>query len=307
VMAEPIVAPIPEITLATTTNPIASDTPEMITAIAIVQTTPQIKPIIIIPTQVSGIIKARVGEKLIIKKADLATSQKDTIQAVTNKPIQLTVEMNQPINRLKGSIIFKTKKIEPVAREFSLKTFLASLFSTKLAWADLVNTDNAIIVSEFNYINNGDGAYSANIETPDVAGTYDLITKVNFVDPNIPAEDIKVTASVDQAGSVYSKINNEEFHVSMAKVSLFKLNEINNKYELWGGIKDFQVNPQVTAGDGTYAFFPPTGTYYLQVEAPYYSDYQSKTFQVNTGEVVSQKIELKRGFWQHIQALLYKR
>ena len=154
-------------------------------------------------------------------------------------------------------------------------------------------------MNEFEYTDtDGDGIYTADIITPVVAGTYEVITIIDYVDPTVGRKQIRLTTVIDPEGYIYEKNGNKETRVPEAIVSIFRLNPANEQYELWPAKQYQQVNPQTTDVRGTYSFLVPEGTYYITVEAPGYKPYKGNIFIVSSGNGVHTNIELKaEGGW----------
>ena len=98
-------------------------------------------------------------------------------------------------------------------------------------------------------------------------------------------------------GYVYEKSGDTQTRIPRSVVSLYWLNPATKEYELWPA-KDFQQeNAQITDKEGTYSFMVPSGHYYLKAEAPGYSTYESKTFELKEAKVIHFNIELKKQNW----------
>ena len=106
---------------------------------------------------------------------------------------------------------------------------------------------------------------------------------------------MRMITVIDPEGYVFEKNNGKETRIPSAIVSLYYLNNVTKKYELWTASDYSQENPQITDIRGTYSFLVPEGSYYTQVEAPGYNPYQGKAFIVSEGSGIHQNIELKSG------------
>ncbi|MFQ5460948.1 MAG: hypothetical protein ACE5EL_09155, partial [Anaerolineae bacterium] len=95
------------------------------------------------------------------------------------------------------------------------------------------------------------------------------------------------TVSVEYDGFVY---NAGSFlaepaldRVAGATVSLFTLNATGSNWILWGADAAFgQTNPQVTGPFGWYGFYPPPGTYRVEVVHPDYPRYVSPPVEITS-------------------------
>ncbi|MDP2910661.1 MAG: carboxypeptidase-like regulatory domain-containing protein, partial [bacterium] len=128
-------------------------------------------------------------------------------------------------------------------------------------------------------------------------GEYEIITVMDYQDPELANKEIRLIAVVDPEGYVYEKIGDKEARVSGAIVSLYWLNPETKQYGLWPAQDYQQENPQITNNTGKYSFLVPQGSYYLTIEAPSYLIYEGKPFQVKEGSGVHLNIELKTKYW----------
>ena len=151
---------------------------------------------------------------------------------------------------------------------------------------------------EFEYTDpDGDGIYTAEIQAPIVEGEYEIITVMDFENPELGKKEIRLITVVDPEGYVYERNDDKETRIPGAIVSLYWLNPETKQYELWPAKEYQQENPQITDDTGRYSFLVPPGTYYLRVEHPNYPVYQSETFVVKEGSGIHMNIELKTKYW----------
>ncbi len=182
----------------------------------------------------------------------------EEVNVLTAKPMQLVVKPSAPIKDVTGYVLF----------------------------------DNFSVL-KFNYKDNNDGTYVADINSPAVAGQYQIITSINYADANLAPKEIKTTTLVDPDGYIYEKVGNGEFRINGASVALYKLNT-KKQYELWNANEYGQENPQTTNSTGNYSFLVPVGTYYLTVNAPGYYPYKSDAVSVMEGKEIHTNIALKK-------------
>lgn len=125
---------------------------------------------------------------------------------------------------------------------------------------DPVEIEERLVLLEFEYTDpDGDGIYTAEIEAPLVDGEYEIITVIEYQDPEKGTRAMRLITVVDPEGYVYRRIGSEEARISGAIVSLSWLNPAVSQYELWQA-KDYQQeNPQVTDVTGRYSFLVPQG------------------------------------------------
>ncbi len=223
------------------------------------------------------------------------------LATISGKKMYLSVKPEYKVNSVKGYIIFKSKEYA-VAKQ---KNWFASLFFIDQALAYTEETtlgdrkiEKKLVLQEFEYTDtDNDGIYTAEVYSPIPRGEYEIMTVIEYNDPEKGTKVLEMIAVVDPEGYVYEKTNNKETRVPSALVSLYWLNTESKKYELWPASKYQQQNGQITDTRGTYSFLVPPGSYYLQVEATGYKTYISEQFKVNEGEGVHMNIELKSKSW----------
>jgi len=257
-----------------------------------------------IPTE---IVFAKTGGELIDFNIVLTLTEKgkpeQRIRTISGKPLQLVVKPEKPVKSIKGYVVFKSKKKELGVKnqELSLDLLLASMVFASPSFAKEYNPieiEERLVLMEFEYTDpDGDGIYTAEIQAPLIEGEYEIITVMDFEDPELGKKEIRLIAVVDPEGYVYEKDRDKETRIPGAIVSLFWLNPETKQYELWPAKEYQQENPQITNTTGKYSFLVPEGSYYLKVEAPSYLIYDGKPFQVKEGSGVHVNIELKTKYW----------
>lgn len=185
--------------------------------------------------------------------------------------------------------------------EISLRSLFDSLFFAIPSFAKEHNPaeiETKLVLMEFEYTDpDGDGIYTAEIQSPVVEGEYEIITVMDYDDPELGMKEIRLITVVDPEGYVYERDGNKETRIPGAIVSLYWLNSETKQYELWPAQEYQQENPQTTDVRGVYSFLAPEGFYYLKVEAPGYLAYDGKPFQVAEGSGIHINIELKTKYW----------
>ena len=175
----------------------------------------------------------------------------------------------------------------------------------------LLNDQNSpdLVLSQFEYKDNGNGVWTADVASPLVLGQYELRTVVEYKNVTVKPETVSMVVVVDPEGYVFQKLSNgKETRIPDATVSIYWLNPATNKYELWSAKNFRQENPQITDVTGRYAYLVPAGDYYLTAKAVGYGDYQSEIFKVQENKGVFMNIELKEKFslagWFNLQTIL---
>lgn len=185
--------------------------------------------------------------------------------------------------------------------KFMIQNLTASLFFAWPSFAKEYNPteiETRLVLLEFEYTDpDNDGIYTAEIQSPIVEGEYEIITVMDFEDPELGMKEIRLITVVDPEGYIYSQLAEGKMRIAGAIVFLFWLNPKAKQYELWPAKEYQQGNPQVTDDTGKYSFLVPPGMYYLKVEAPKYPVYQSNTFSVKEGSGIHMNIELKTKYW----------
>lgn len=255
----------------------------------------------------SEIVFAKTGGELIDFDIALTVTEKGELQqkitTISGKPLQLVVKPDKPVKSIKGYVVFKSKKKELGIKnqELSLDSLLASMVFASPSFAKEYNPieiEERLLLLEFEYTDpDGDGIFTAEIQAPLVEGEYEIITVMDYEDPDLGTKEIRLIIVVDPEGYVYEKDRDKETRIPGAIVSIFWLNSETKQYELWPAKEYQQENPQITNATGKYSFLVPEGSYYLKVEAPGYLIYDGKPFQVKEGSGVHVNIELKTKYW----------
>ena len=259
------------------------------------------------------------------------------ISTIPGKPLQLIIKPDKPVKSVTGYVVWRSKGIsqknnnkflasnqipnpnDKITKNLSIGYLLGqletkSIKNFKLSWNLLlssmtggvnlgennkpVKVEEKLVLQKFEYADpDKDGIYTAEIQSPRVAGKYDIVTVIDFRDPKLGRKEILLTTVVDPEGYVYEKIGNKEARISGAKVSLYWLDPTSGKYELWPAQNYQQENPQITNITGKYSFLVPAGKYYLKANASDYLPYKGVPFQVESGRGIHLNVELKTKYW----------
>lgn len=274
----------------------------------------------------SEIVFAKAGGELVDYNIDLIINEEgrsqQKITVLANQTLELVVKPDGQVNGVKGYLIFKSAASAARARSFDLvkilatpacaaadgaagwffvgklQDFLSSLIfaepSLAVKQAVPVTVEEKLVLSEFNYADaDGDGLWTAEIKTPAAEGQYEVITVLNYKDPELGDRAIKLTTVIDPEGYIYEQYGDKEIRVPGAVVSLYWLNPESKKYQVWPSEEYNQDNPQITDVSGKYSFLVPPGSYHLKIEAPGYLLYEGKPFLVKAGGGVHVNVELK--------------
>lgn len=254
----------------------------------------------------SEIVFARTAGELIDFNITLSLADKDKpeqiISTITSKPLELVVKPDKPVKSIKGYVVFKSKKPRPTSFRIPLESLTASLVfpSPDLTQPQTtpVEVEEELVLLEFEYTDpDGDGIYTATIQSPAADGEYEIITVMDYEEPGLGPKAIRMVTIVDPEGYIYEKDGDKETRVNGAIVSLYWLNAETKQYELWPAKEYNQEDPQTTDVRGSYSFLVPEGYYYLTVDAPGYLSYDGKPFQVKEGSGIHVNIEMKTKYW----------
>jgi len=227
------------------------------------------------------------------------------LKTISGKKIHLSIKPEYPAKSIKGYLTFKSMQ---VTTNVSKKKFAYLSDYIKLAQPVRASYDNSelknvdieerMVITSFEYTDDDkDGIYTAEVYSPIPAGSYEILTVIDYIDDKRGNKIIKLITVVDPEGYVYEKIKGKELRISNALVALYSLNSKTKKFELWNADKYQQKNSQITDVRGSYAFLVPAGTYYLKAVAPGYEDHTSAIFKVTEGNGVHMNIELKSRSW----------
>ena len=296
--------------------------------------------------QMSAIAKSRIPTDIVFLKAgggfidiNVALSinnqgrSEQRIKAIAGKFLELVVKPDVPVKRVKGYIIFKSKKPSgrpslnvpmnalgysfifsnpnialPAALSLQIPVEGGKAGETRspenlnassgeIGSPPTEAAEQRLVLAEFDYIDAGNGVYTAEVQMPVVDGEYEIITVMEYEDEILYSKEIKMITVVDPEGYIYEKSGDRETRVAGAIAALYWLNPETKQYELWPAKNYQQENPQTTDVRGTYSFLVPDGFYYLKVDAPGYLSYDGKPFEVKEGSGIHINIELKTKFW----------
>ncbi|MFA6256693.1 MAG: carboxypeptidase-like regulatory domain-containing protein [Candidatus Paceibacterota bacterium] len=226
----------------------------------------------------------------------------DVSQRVSSLPGQTLKLVIKPISAARsvtGYIVFVAATPRVSENEILRSSLAASALFSMEGLVQNVPTneipiEKKLVLSTFEYEDpDHDGIYTADVTTPVVPGEYEVVTIIDYIDPELGSRRMSMVTVVDPEGYVFEENNGKETRIPSAIVSLYKLNTSTKSYDLWNADDYSQQNPQITDVRGTYSFLVPAGTYYFNVEAPGYKSFTGKAFIVTEGNGIHQNIELK--------------
>jgi hypothetical protein len=245
---------------------------------------------------------ARASGELVDLNVALSVGERGEVtQKISSLPGQTMKLVMKPISAARsvtGYVIFRapTPKISKnsILRSSLVASALFSMVGLVEETSEIIPVEQKLVLSSFKYTDDDrDGIYTADITTPVVPGEYDIITVIDYVDPELGSRKMSMITVIDPEGYVFEENDGKETRIPSAIVSLYRLNTSSKQYELWPAENYQQENPQITDIRGTYSFLVPAGTYYFHVEAPSYDIFKGKAFVVAEGNGIHQNIELK--------------
>ena len=227
------------------------------------------------------------------------------LRTISGKKIHLSVKPEFSAKSVKGYITFSSRE---VVGTISNNKFARLSDYIKLAQPVRASSNNAVIknisveekmvVASFEYVDDDkDGIYTAEVYSPVSAGSYEILTVIDYIDDVKGNKIIKLVTVVDPEGYVYEKVKGKELRISNAVVALYAFDPTKKKFEMWDAEKYQQKNSQITGARGSYSFLVPPGTYYLTASAPGYDYYTSAIFKVSEGVGVHMNVELQSKSW----------
>jgi len=245
---------------------------------------------------------ARASGELVDLNVAMSVGERGEVtQKVSSLPGHTMKLVVKPISAAKsvtGYVVFRapTPKISEnsILRSSLVASALFSMVGLVEKTSEIIPVEQKLVLSSFEYTDDDrDGIYTADITTPIVPGEYDIITVIDYVDPELGSRKMSMITVIDPEGYVFEENDGKETRIPSAIVSLYRLNTSSKQYELWPAENYQQENPQITDIRGTYSFLVPAGTYYFHVEAPGYDIFKGKAFVVAEGNGIHQNIELK--------------
>ncbi|MDD4476774.1 MAG: carboxypeptidase-like regulatory domain-containing protein [Patescibacteria group bacterium] len=270
-----------------------------------------------------------------ILSVDNSGRAEEKITTIAGKEITLIVKPDGKVRGVKGYLVYRSKRQSvsqqtmdngfamtiknalfgiPVAEakeESFIKKFISEIpFSSVIGSIIFQNPalaqpeeqpvrlEEKLVLQEFDYADpEKDGIYTAVIQAPVMEGEYEIITVMDYIDPDLGKRQIRLIAVIDPEGYVFEKMAGKEARIPGVIVTINWFNPSTHQYELWPA-KDYQQdNPQITDITGKYSFLVPEGTYYVRAEAPGYLSYEGRPFEVKEGSGVHFNIEMKTKNW----------
>lgn len=249
----------------------------------------------------SEFVFARANSELVDLNVAMSVGEKGKVtQRISSLPGQVLKLVVKPISRarsVEGYFVFKSAT-PSVARNMIPRESLSAsaLFSMGGVVSDVPEPpiEKKLVLSAFEYVDpDHDGIYTADVMSPAVPGEYEVVTVIDYIDPELGVRKMSLVTVIDPEGYIFEKNDGKETRIPKAVISLYSLNSATDKYELWNAGEYQQKNPQTTDIRGTYSFLVPEGSYYFQIHAPGYKDYKGEVFGVVEGSGVHENIELK--------------
>lgn len=220
------------------------------------------------------------------------------ISSLPGKNIRYVIKPLSPAKSVTGYFVYKTNTPKISKNQIPRSMLSASAIFSMSGLVQKIKEDDIpkeFVLSSFVYNDDdNDGIYTADVSSPTVSGTYEVITVIEYIDSNLGIRMIRLINVVDPEGYVYEKNNDKEIRIPKAKISLYSYNNEKDEYELWNAKSYQQENPQMTDIRGTYSFLVPEGTYYIEADAIGYKKYHGDVFNVIEGSGIHQNIKLEK-------------
>lgn len=159
------------------------------------------------------------------------------IKLVSGHIIKLVVKPSYSVKSIKAQFVLRERKEENGSPPSSTETRSPNNFFDLLVssvFAQTLEPETRFVLIEFELTDpDGDGIYTAEIQTPLVSGEYEIITTLDYEDPEIQDKELRIITLIDPEGYIYTITPQGETRIKDAKVSLFYLNPETNNYELW--------------------------------------------------------------------------
>jgi len=256
----------------------------------------------------SNIVFAQAGEnldlnvKLSISNQGAAVQTLNTLQG---HPLTLSIKPDGKAQSVKGYMLLVSNRVSESAvpkvakgKENLLALTADSFSASALPAPRSVSADTPdLLVAQFDYEQAPNGLWTAEVQSPQALGQYELRTVVSYAGQTAP-DVVKMIVVVDPEGYIFRRLSDgSEARIKDATVSIYELDRATGEYILWPAREFRQENPQTTDVTGRYAFLVPPGSYYLAVDAPGFARYQSDIFPVEENKGVFMNLELKAHWW----------
>lgn len=256
----------------------------------------------------SEVVFAKTAEQAIDFRIGLRVTDQGEVRqrivTIVNKPLNLSIKPDGSAKTVRGYLVFRSKNPVPMSTmDLHLASLMGRLMFARPVFAQAqdvpVRVEEQLVLLEFEYTDlDGDGIYTATIETPGVDGEYEIITVIDYTSPAKGIKAVRLITVIDPEGYVYEEIvGGKEARIPDARASLFWKNPGTDAYELWPAYEFVQENPQTTDTSGRYSFLVPKGVYILGVQANGYKAYRSEPFAVVEGRGVHINVRLKPEYW----------
>ena len=242
-----------------------------------------------------------------------------SVHTVSGSIIELSVRPEFSAKQVTGYLLLRapgqglSERLPEPAAPFVARMFgIPQARAAQPALPVATSFDTALVVSQFAFLDpDGDGIYTARVQAPKVAGNYEVLTVVQYTDPDRGSSALRLLTVVDPEGYIFERRGDQELRIGKATVSLDWMNPQTNSFELWPAGSYSQENPQKTDVTGQYAFLVPPGAYRIRVAAAGYATHIGDQFSVKDGIGVHENIELQSAFhfrdmldWRTISLLL---
>ena len=143
--------------------------------------------------------------------------------------------------------------------------------------------------STFSLLKNPDNGLWSGILSFTKSGVYDLTAE------SIDGADNKTSRKLSTVIILPNgQVTNGKSPIKDAVISIFYKDPVTKQFVLWEASSYGQKNPQMTDENGKYILFMPSGTYYLEINAPQYKRLRTNIFTLNTSLPIDSDFKLTR-------------
>lgn len=125
-----------------------------------------------------------------------------------------------------------------------------------------------IVGADMYLMSEADGAYTAEVATPDESGTYAVVIIIFYEDGT--SQTLRFSLDVLEPGYTYELTDATEVRVGGSTVTLFS--QSRGTWEAWDASPYSQNNPVTTGSDGTFSWHVPNGRYRVEARKDGYND-----------------------------------
>jgi len=231
------------------------------------------------------VAKAAFGDYRLLASAD------NELRLPTNFSFKMFIKPSRPVEKVTANLVLTQVNGRSSPEDVPSNLFLMIPQANAMTIPEAQAL--ALPIASFPYrVADEAGVYTTFITVPPLVGSYQLQTKLAYVDG--PSKTITTKIVAEDAGYVYSLTSHgQQERIRNAVVTLYVERSDTNGFTIWPGARFDQVNPTYTDETGSYQFLPSPGRYRLVVEQPDYERYESAIIGRPFTAPIARPIELK--------------